>query len=53
MIFLPLLIYVKSILFHDFSTSLNLREINFRDSRSAILMHFEALDFDFYEFKLF
>ena len=39
--------------FHNFSITQILREINFGDSRSAksaILGHFEALNFDFYEF---
>ena len=39
--------------FHDFSITQIFREINFWDSRSAksaILMHFEALNFDFYAF---
>ena len=39
--------------FHEFSITQILGEINFWDSRSAksaILTHFEALNFDFYEF---
>ena len=39
--------------FHDFSITQILREINFEDSRctkSAILSHLEAQNFDFYEF---
>ena len=38
--------------FQDFSITQILREINFEDSRSAksaILTHFELLNFDFYE----
>ena len=40
-------------IFHDFSITLILREINFRDSKSeksAIFAILEALDFEFYEF---
>ena len=43
--------------FKDFSFTQILREINFEESRSAksaILTHFEALNFDFYDvFALF
>ena len=42
--------------FHDFSITQILREITFGDSRSAksaILTHFEALNFDFHEFLHF
>ena len=42
--------------FHDFSIIQILREINFEDSCSAklaILTHFEALNFDYYEFLHF
>ena len=39
--------------FHDFSTTQILREINFRDARSAksaIFTYLEPLNFDSYEF---
>ena len=42
--------------FQDFSITQVLREINFRDARSAksaILTHLEALNFDLYEFLHF
>ena len=42
--------------FHEFSITQILREINFGDSRSAksaILIHLEALKFDFNEFLQF
>ena len=38
--------------FHDFTISQILREIifgDYRSAKSAILTHFEALNFDFYE----
>ena len=43
-------------IFQDFSITDILREINFKDSRSAksaILTHLEALNFDLYEFLHF
>ena len=38
--------------FHNFSITQILREIfgDFRNARSAILAHLEALNFDFYDF---
>ena len=42
--------------FQDFSTTQISREINFghsKSAKSAILPHFEALNFDFYEFLQF
>ena len=42
--------------FHDFLITQILREINFRDSRSAksaILTHLEALKYESYKFLLF
>ena len=42
--------------FHDFSITQIIHEINFVDSigaKSAILKHFEALNFDYYEFLHF
>ena len=43
-------------IFHDFSITQILREINIGDSgnaKSAISTHFKALNFDFYEFLHF
>ena len=39
--------------FQTFSTTQILRETNIGDSRSAIILHLEILNFDFYAFSQF